>query len=217
MLDKMQGWKEKLLNQAGKEVLIKAVIQAIPVYAMNIIKFSKSFCKRIETAIARFWWTSNGKKRSIHWKSWVKMTRSKINGGLGFKDLECQNIAHLAKQAWRLLKEEDAIWVRTLKAIYYPNCNLWEAGVGRKGSWSIGNEAEVDIWEDNWTVGIGKLGRGGAGGIRKVSELIREGEGWDRNKIKEIFHGSVAELITKTPISLINKKDHLVWQHRKDG
>ncbi|XP_016168316.1 uncharacterized protein LOC107610838 [Arachis ipaensis] len=55
ILDKMQGWKEKLLNQAGKEVLIKAVIQAIPVYAMNIIKFSKSFCKRIEAAIARFW------------------------------------------------------------------------------------------------------------------------------------------------------------------
>ncbi|RYR07700.1 hypothetical protein Ahy_B05g075111 [Arachis hypogaea] len=25
------------------------------------------------------------------------------------------------------------------------------------------------------------------------------------------------ELITKTPISLINKKDYLVWQHRKDG
>nr|XP_025679104.1 uncharacterized protein LOC112779059 [Arachis hypogaea] len=235
MLDKMQGWKEKLLNQVRKEVLIKAVIQAIPVYAMNIIKFSKSFCKRIEAPIARFWWRSNGKERSIHWKSWVKMTRSKINGGLGFKDLECQNIAHLGKQAWRLLKEEDVIWVRTLKAIYYPNYSLWEAGVGRnaswiwksllegrdflrrKGSWSIGNGAEVDIWEDNWAVGIGKLGRGRTGGIRKVSELIREGEGWDRNKIKEIFHGSVAKLITKTPISLINKKDHFVWQHRKDG
>ncbi|RYR27027.1 hypothetical protein Ahy_B02g061353 [Arachis hypogaea] len=87
----------------------------------------------------------------------------------------------------------------------------------RKGSWSIGNGAEVDIWEDNWVAGIKKLGRGGEGGIRKVSELIREGEGWDRNKIKEIFHGSVAELITKTHISLINKKGYFVWQHRNNG
>ncbi|XP_025662107.1 uncharacterized mitochondrial protein AtMg00310-like [Arachis hypogaea] len=167
ILDKMQGWKEKLLNQVGKEVLIKAVIQAIPVYAMNIIKFPKSFSKKIESAIARFWWTNNRKKRSIYWKSWTKMTKSKSNGGLEFKDLECQNIADLAKQAWRLLKEEDAIWARILKVIYYPNCSLWEAGKGgnaswiwksilegrdflrRKGRWSVGNGAEIDIWEDN--------------------------------------------------------------------
>ncbi|XP_016177831.1 uncharacterized protein LOC107620131 [Arachis ipaensis] len=135
ILDKMQGWKEKLLNQAGKEVLIKAVIQAIPIYAMNVIKFPISFCKRIEAATARFWWSNNEKERSIHWKSWTKMTKSKKNGGLGFKGLECQNIAHLAKQAWRLLKEEDAIWARILKPIYYPNCNLWEAEEGRNASW----------------------------------------------------------------------------------
>ncbi|XP_020999491.2 uncharacterized protein LOC107489275 [Arachis duranensis] len=135
IIDKMQGWKEKLLNQAGKEVLITAVIQVIPVYAMNIIKFLKYFCKKIESTIAKFWWTNNGKERSIHWKSWTKMTKSKLNGGLGFKDFESQNIALLAKQAWRLVKEEGAIWARILKGIYYPNCSFWEAGRGGNASW----------------------------------------------------------------------------------
>nr|XP_025669016.1 uncharacterized protein LOC112767341 [Arachis hypogaea] len=85
ILDKMQGWKEKLLNQVGKEVLIKVVIQAILTYAMKVIKFPKSFCKRIEAAIARFWWTNNGKEISIHWKSLTKLTKCKINGGLGLR------------------------------------------------------------------------------------------------------------------------------------
>ena len=32
---KLQGWEGKLLSQAGREVLIKSVIQAIPTYLYN--------------------------------------------------------------------------------------------------------------------------------------------------------------------------------------
>ena len=35
---RLQGWEEKLLSQARREVLIKSVIQAIPKYAMSCFK-----------------------------------------------------------------------------------------------------------------------------------------------------------------------------------
>ena len=38
---KVEDWKEKLLNQVGKEILIKVVIQAIPSYGLSILLFLK--------------------------------------------------------------------------------------------------------------------------------------------------------------------------------
>jgi len=35
---RIQGWKERLLSRAGKEILIKAVAQAIPVFAMGLFR-----------------------------------------------------------------------------------------------------------------------------------------------------------------------------------
>ena len=53
---KLQGWKEKLLSQAGREVLLKAVVQAIPTFAMGCFKLPLSLCHDIEVMIKNFFW-----------------------------------------------------------------------------------------------------------------------------------------------------------------
>ena len=84
---KLQGWKEKLLSQAGKEVLLKAVVQAISTFAMSCFRLPVGLCQNIEMLIRKFWWSQRGDRRKIHWKKWNVLCKPKLEGGLGFKDL----------------------------------------------------------------------------------------------------------------------------------
>ncbi|KAL6219594.1 hypothetical protein ACLB2K_007353 [Fragaria x ananassa] len=93
-----QGWREKLLSVAGKEILIKAVIQAIPTYIMNCFELPKYLCDDMHKLMAQFWWGDKEGKAKIHWLSWDKLCRSKREGGLGFKNMHDYNLALLAKQ-----------------------------------------------------------------------------------------------------------------------
>ncbi|KAJ9168311.1 hypothetical protein P3X46_019854 [Hevea brasiliensis] len=51
---KTAGWKEQLLSKGGKEVLIKAVAVAIPVYVMSSFKLPAFFWKSITSLISNF-------------------------------------------------------------------------------------------------------------------------------------------------------------------
>lgn len=89
----MQGWKKKLLSQAGKEVMIKAVVQSIPAYSMSVFKLLVGLCKDIEAIIWKFW-LGNGDSKKIHW---IKLYASKSIIGMGFRDFQKFNHVLLAK------------------------------------------------------------------------------------------------------------------------
>ena len=82
----MQGWKEKLLFQARKEVMIKAVVQAIPMYSMSVFKLPRGLCKDIEAMIRKFW-RGQGDVKKIYWVKWNTLCSSKSVGGMGFRDI----------------------------------------------------------------------------------------------------------------------------------
>jgi hypothetical protein len=51
---RVSDWKTKLLSQAGKEILLKAVIQAIPTYSMSIFLLPKELCKDLNKMMQNF-------------------------------------------------------------------------------------------------------------------------------------------------------------------
>jgi muconolactone delta-isomerase len=42
---RLQNWNNKFLFQAGKEIILKAVIQTIPTYSMSVFQLPITLCK----------------------------------------------------------------------------------------------------------------------------------------------------------------------------
>ena len=53
---KLAGWKEKLLSRDGKEILIKAIAQAVPTYTMSCFKLFDFICEERTSMVRNFWW-----------------------------------------------------------------------------------------------------------------------------------------------------------------
>uniref|UniRef100_A0A803NVQ6 Chloride channel protein n=1 Tax=Cannabis sativa TaxID=3483 RepID=A0A803NVQ6_CANSA len=126
----LSKWNGKFLSKGGKEVLLKAVIQAIPSYAMSVFKLPDSFCNFVEKEMANFWWGIVDGKYKLHWKKWKLLCNSKSLGGLGFRSLKPFNQAMLAKQAWRIHTNQSPLLTQLFKAKYFPRTPFLDSSLG---------------------------------------------------------------------------------------
>ena len=124
---KVQGWKERLFTQARKEVLIKAVLQAIPTYTMHCFKLPKWLCTDLEGIICNFWWGHMGDSQKVHWVKWSSLCQFKLMGGMGFQSLMRFNNTLLAKQVWRLFHNKESLLYKVFKAKFFPHRTIMDA------------------------------------------------------------------------------------------
>ncbi|CAA7062155.1 unnamed protein product [Microthlaspi erraticum] len=165
---KARSWSTKRLSSAGKLTMLKSVLAAMPTYTMTCFKLPVSLTKRIQSALTRFWWDGNDEQRKTSWIAWTKLVKSRKEGGLGFKDLQCFNNALLAKVSWRILTKPDCLLARILLSKYSHDTTFLESRTPAMAShgWrgiclgrdllkphvgkAIGDGRETRIWNDAW-------------------------------------------------------------------
>ncbi|KAM6590233.1 hypothetical protein CsatA_012838 [Cannabis sativa] len=233
---KLSSWNEKLFSRAGKEILIKSVIQAIPSFAMSCFRLPKSTCASIQSLTAKFWWGSSSNKQKIHWKNWPALSASKFFGGLGFRSLTSHNQALLAKQAWRIWSNPDSLLHSLLKARYFKHSDLLHAPKGHNPSftwrsllwgtqllnqglvWKIFSGNDVPISAPNWIPNISHptILHPIDPSSSTVSYFINHDRTWDIDKLYHYFPSYQAEAILNIPLD-IGPSDTLIWGPHHSG
>ncbi|GMJ04189.1 hypothetical protein HRI_004088000 [Hibiscus trionum] len=227
-------WSNRFLSMGGKEVFIKSVLQAIPIYAMQCFLFPLTLCTDLEAILNKFWWCNSGSKKGIHWSRWIDLCGSKEMGGMGFRNLAKFNIAILAKQGWSLLTNPDSLLSKVFRGHYYPNESFLHANLGSSPSyawksiwasrgllekgigWIIGDGKSVNIWNDSWVPGLSD-GRITVDSISTqfttVFDLIKEQGLWKEDVIRRLFNTTQAAQILKIPLANVPTPDVYTWRH----
>jgi hypothetical protein len=63
---RLNNWKVKFLSQAGKEIFLKAVVQAISTFSMSVFLLPVTLCKDLNHMMQKFWWGHMANDSKIH-------------------------------------------------------------------------------------------------------------------------------------------------------
>ncbi|KAI5335569.1 PREDICTED: reverse mRNAase [Prunus dulcis] len=236
----LHGWKGKLLSGAGKEILLKAVVQAIPLYSMSCFLLPRGFCDDLNKLMAGFWWNNSNGDRKIHWISWEKLCRPKDEGGMGFRHLYAFNFAMLAKQGWRILTMPTSLASKLLQAKYFPTSSFLNASVSFHDSavwkslcaarkvleggtrWQVGDGNNIHIWHDKWIPQPRQFKIYSPAppscALKKVADLIQaEHHCWNTPLLQSLLFPGEVELIHSIPLSMRRPPDQLIWHYDRKG
>ncbi|XP_028062460.1 uncharacterized protein LOC114265833 [Camellia sinensis] len=232
--------KLKLLSQAGREILLKSVAQAIPSNAMSCFLLPKNLCSELNALLSNYWWKGDFDNKGIHWATWDKLTMPKLQGGMGFRDFRSFNRALLARQGWWLSRFPNSFCAQIFKGRYYPQSNFWTARKGLRASWAwtsllegqevlkrgvrwqVFNGKSINFWNDKWVTFSPnfcvKSQKPLGCQLTKVSEAINHNTNcWNVNVLQSVISKDEVDKICLIPIATEPQDDRLIWHHDPKG
>ncbi|KAG7585995.1 Reverse transcriptase zinc-binding domain [Arabidopsis thaliana x Arabidopsis arenosa] len=238
--NRVNGWSAKFLSKGGKEVMLKSVAAALPTYVMSCFRLPKTITSKLTSAIAKFWWSSNGQTGGLHWLAWDKMCHSKANGGIGFRNVDDFNTALLAKQLWRLISVPDSLFAKVFKGRYYRKSDPmdpiksyspsygWRSIVSARSLVNkglikrVGSGDSISVWEDPWLPAQfprpAKSNGSSSEPLLRVKNLIdTRTNSWNLDKLKAIVTPEDVHLINAIPLGKLSNPDTLGWHFTKSG
>ncbi|XP_058725827.1 uncharacterized mitochondrial protein AtMg00310-like [Vicia villosa] len=115
---RLKKWRGRFLSMGGRVTLLNSILNAVPIYSLSFYRAPKIVLNEIRRIQRKFLWGGVEGGRCINWVSWSKACKSKVDGGLGIRDVGCMNISLLMKWKWRILTKDSATWKELLKHRY---------------------------------------------------------------------------------------------------
>nr|KYP59376.1 Putative ribonuclease H protein At1g65750 family [Cajanus cajan] len=133
---RLSSWKHRHLSIGRRVTLINSVLNVMPIHFLSFYKAPNSVIKE-NVAIQRdFLWRGVKDGSKIPWVKWEMVCKSKVEGGLGIKDVRLFNWALLGKWVWKNMLSLGMLWAKVLHSRYeriesFSNCS----DVDRRASW----------------------------------------------------------------------------------
>eukprot|EP00253_Pinus_taeda_P012157 PITA_12157 len=175
LLEKLESrlllWTHRSLNMASRLVLIKVVLQSMPLYLFSILAAPKWVLKAIKKLQRNFLWGSSGHNRKWALIKWEKACLPKKVGGIGLRDPEHSNVIMGAKIWWKWLAFPETLWAKFWTAKYTSNLPLeerirmtetskgsiiWGSAIMHRdliqnhSFWEVKDGSTARFWMDSW-------------------------------------------------------------------
>uniref|UniRef100_A0A803Q1M2 Reverse transcriptase domain-containing protein n=1 Tax=Cannabis sativa TaxID=3483 RepID=A0A803Q1M2_CANSA len=243
LIDKMarriEGWKTKLLSQAGRSTLIHSVAMSTPIYTMSTFMITRSIFLELDKLIRRFWWIGSVDKNCyLALKNWDSICVPRKWGGLSFKKFEEFNLALVSKLGWKLASRTNSLWCQFFRDKYFKRGHtFWTThfrnsmSFGAKGILSIrdlihnearylmGNGLSIDIWHSPWVPGLtwDQFEASFNPRVRERGSMVNslfanEPGDWFVDAVGEWFLPHVCREVLSIPRLVADKKDELIWK-----